>query len=142
MDLFPDERSEFGQRVRRRLREEHVGWLTTVGGDGTPQPNPVWFWWDEARSLLIYNRADAQRLPHIAVRPRVSLHLNSNTQGDDIVVLVGAAERRADTQPPHEHGGYRAKYESGMVRVSGSAAAFGTAYPVPIAVQIERVRGF
>jgi dTDP-4-amino-4,6-dideoxygalactose transaminase len=38
---LPD--SDFGRRVQARLEEAVVGWLTTVGQDGTPQPNPVWF---------------------------------------------------------------------------------------------------
>lgn len=32
-----------GERVRRRLRDEHI--ISTVGADGTRQPNPVWFLW-------------------------------------------------------------------------------------------------
>ncbi len=42
----------FGARVAQRLREEHLIWLTTVGADGTPQPNPVWFLWDGASVLV------------------------------------------------------------------------------------------
>ena len=30
-----------GDRVRRRLSEAKVIWLTTTSADGTPQPNPV-----------------------------------------------------------------------------------------------------
>jgi predicted pyridoxine 5'-phosphate oxidase superfamily flavin-nucleotide-binding protein len=40
---LPDSGTAFGERVRRRLREEQVIWITTVGKDGTPQPNPVGF---------------------------------------------------------------------------------------------------
>jgi hypothetical protein len=31
----------YGQRVRRRLTGEMTTWLTTVGSDGTPQPNRI-----------------------------------------------------------------------------------------------------
>ena len=44
-----DETTEFGTRAARRLREEIIGWLTTVTPDGQPQPIPVWFVWDGER---------------------------------------------------------------------------------------------
>ncbi len=44
-------RSLYGERVRRRLTGEMTIWLTTVGRDGTPQPNPVGFLWDGGDSL-------------------------------------------------------------------------------------------
>lgn len=93
-DVLPDESSTFGQRVRARLRDESLIWLTTTGADGTPQPNPVWFLWDGADTLIVYNRADARRHEHVAVRPRVSLNLDGNGQGGDIVVLPVSPSRR------------------------------------------------
>ena len=39
--VLPDPSTTFGKRVRERLAEEIVVWLTTVGADGTPQPNPT-----------------------------------------------------------------------------------------------------
>ena len=33
-----NESTEFGARAARRLREEKLGWLATVRGDGTPVP--------------------------------------------------------------------------------------------------------
>jgi len=131
----------FGERVSRRLREEKVIWLVTVGRDGTPQPNPVWFLWDGADSVIVYNRPDAQRLRHLADRPRLALNLDGNGQGGDIVVLAGSA-RRDDAVPPADtHDGYLAKYRDDMVRVSGSVERFAEQYPVPLVVEIDRVRG-
>lgn len=141
-DVLPDPGSAFGQRVRSRLREEQVLWFTTIGADGTPQPNPVWFWWDEPATLVVYSRPDANRLAHIASRPRVALHFDGNGQGGDIVVLTGRAEVAAGALPPHEHAGYLAKYRDAMTRVSGSSEGFSTDYPVALGVHIERVRGF
>jgi PPOX class probable F420-dependent enzyme len=130
-----------GDRVRSRLRDERVVWFTTVGADGTPQPNPVWFLWGGADSVLIYNRADANRVAHVAARPNVSLHFDGNGRGGDIVVLAGVARRDANHPPSHENDGYLAKYRESMVRVSGSTEQFAADYPVPIVVDIRRVRG-
>jgi PPOX class probable F420-dependent enzyme len=132
----------FGERVSRRLREEKVIWLTTVGRDGTPQPNPVWFLWDGADSLLVYNRPDAQRLRHLAERPQLALNLDGDGQGGDIVVLTGSARRDDTVAAPDAHDGYLAKYRDDMVRVSGSVERFAEQYPVPIRVEVRRVRGY
>jgi PPOX class probable F420-dependent enzyme len=140
-DVLPDPGSDFGQRVRARLRDEQILWFTTIGADGTPQPNPVWFVWDEP-TVLIYNRADANRLTHIASRPRVALHFDGNGQGGNIVVLAGRASLAVDVPPPHEHAAYLAKYRDAMTRVSGSLETFSVKYPVALTVQVERVRGF
>jgi len=140
-DILPDSGSEFGARVRKRLAEEQVIWLTTTGGDGTPQPNPVWFLWEGPATMLIYNRSEAHRLGHLAARPRVSLHLDGDGRGGNIVVLGGRAERVSDVQPSDENQGYQAKYGDAMVRISGSLGAFAAAYPVAIRVHIDRVRG-
>lgn len=140
-DVLPDPDSDFGQRVRSRLGDDQVIWLTTVGADGTPQPNPVWFLWDGAATLLIYNMASANRLGHIASRPQVSLHLDGDGHGGDIVVLAGYAELAPQSPAPHEQAAYLAKYREPMTQVSGSPEAFSAAYPVALAVQVSRVRG-
>ena len=141
-DVLPDPQTEFGRRLRRRLREEYVAWLTTTGRDGTPQPNPVWFIWEEPDAVVVYSRADAHRLAHIERTGRATLHLNSSTSGGDVVVLSGRAELMEGAPPPHEHPDYLRKYDDGMRRVSGSAEAFSQEYPVPVVIRVERVRGF
>lgn len=45
-EVIPDRATAFGERARRRLTQEMAIWLTTVGRDGAPQPNPVGFLWD------------------------------------------------------------------------------------------------
>jgi len=43
---------------------------------------------------------------------------------------------------PHELPGYLDKYRESMTRVSGSPEAFSQVYPVPVRVDVARVRGF
>jgi PPOX class probable F420-dependent enzyme len=140
-NALPDPATPFGERLRRRLRAEGVVWLTTVGDDGTPQPNPVWFWWDD-QTFLVYNRSDAQRLRHVRSRPNVSLNFDGNSQGGDIAVVAGRAELPDGEPPPHEMPEYVAKYGERMAAISGSLEGFSAAYPVPMRIRPRKFRGF
>ncbi len=138
--VFPDPTTPFGKRVQRRLRDDVAVWLTTVGADGTPQPNPVWFLWDGS-TFLIYNRPDAHRLQHVRTRPMVSLNFDGN-RGGDIIVITGRAALTEGEQLPHERPEYVAKYGERMVGVSGGLEGFSRSYPVPLRVVPIKVRGF
>ncbi|WP_246127843.1 TIGR03667 family PPOX class F420-dependent oxidoreductase [Amycolatopsis rhizosphaerae] len=138
---LPDPQTPFGAKVRERLRTETVIWFTTVGADGTPQPNPVWFLWDD-EGFLVFNRSEANRLTHLRHRPRVSLNFDGNGRGGDIVVFTGTARLLPDHPRPHELPAYLEKYRDDMSRISGSPEHFGEAYPVALRVDVTRVRGF
>ena len=138
---LPDPSTPFGERVRRRLREEQVIWITTVGKDGTPQPNPVGFLLQDDNSILIYNMAKANRVKHVVDRPRVALHFDGDGSGGDIVVLTGIARRADDVPPAHENEAWLAKYGDGMARRSGSAEKFSQDFPVPLRIEITGTRG-
>ena len=138
---LPDPSTPFGRRLRERLRDDLVVWLTTVGDDGTPQPNPVWFWWDD-ETLLVYNRADAHRLRHVRSRPGVSLNFDSIGQGGDIKVVTGTAELPDGEPPPHEVPEYVAKYGERMAAIGGSLEGFAAAFPVAMRIRPRRSRGF
>lgn len=140
MSVFADNAA--GARARTRLEEGRLVWLVTVGADGTPQPNPVWFLWDGAETLLVYNRANAHRLAHLDARPHVALHFDASAQGGDIVVISGTAHRAPKQSAPHENAAYLAKYGDAMARVAGSHEQFSVEYPVAVEIEMRRVRGF
>ena len=135
-----DTSTEFGQRVERRLREEKLAWLTTVDSKGTPQPIPVWFLWDGVDSILIYSRPDTPKLRAIERNPRVSLNLDGNGSGGDIVVATGDAAV-SDDPPAHELPDYVEKYAALIERNRWTSESFAADYSVPIRVRIRRVRG-
>lgn len=138
---LPDPSTPFGQRVAQRLRDEVVIWLTTVGADGTPQPNPVWFLWDGA-TFLIYNRDDAKRLDHIQRNPRVALHFDGNGQGGDIVVITGEASITTGEPPVDQVPAYVDKYKDLISRMNYDPATFAKGYSVTMRITPTKVRGF
>jgi PPOX class probable F420-dependent enzyme len=135
-----DGSTEFGQRAERRLRDEKIAWLTTVSPSGMPQPVPVWFFWDGADSVLIYSRPDTPKLRAIASNPRVSLNLDGDGHGGDIVVATGEAIVSPDP-PAHEVPEYVEKYAPLIERNRWSPESFAADYSVPIRVRLRRVRG-
>jgi PPOX class probable F420-dependent enzyme len=141
-EVFPDPETSFGRRVRERLRDEEIVWLTTVGSDGTPQPNPVWFLWTGDNEVIVYSDNKAHRLAHIDAHPQVSLHFNGTSTGGDVVVMRGHAERADDIPGPDVSPPYLAKYRDKMIGVVGSLESFATTYSAPVRIHISRVRGF
>jgi PPOX class probable F420-dependent enzyme len=139
-NVLPSEATPFGERVARRLREARVVWLTTIGADGTPQPNPVWFLWDGS-DVLIYGLTDAARNAHIQRNPHVSLNFDGDGQGSDIIVITGEARIVRDAPPADQAPEYVAKYHDFIARSYGTPANFASQYTVPIRITPTKVRG-
>ena len=135
-----DTSTDFGARVTRRLTNDTVAWLTTVGPDGTPQPSPIWFYWD-GDSILIYSQPNKPKLRHIAANPHVSFNLDGDGHGGDIIVMTGEASVDNTAPPAHQHPEYAAKYTRGFRAISMTPEAFAQAYSVPIRLVPARLRG-
>ena len=139
-EVIPDRATAYGERVRRRLTDEMMIWLTTVGRDGTPQPNPVGFLWDGGDSLLTYSQTDARRLANIRRQPLVSLNFDSNG-GDDIVVLTGTAEILDDYPAVPDNPAWLEKYGEAIDARFGDAVKFAERFSVPVRIHLTRIRG-
>jgi len=57
--------------VGQRLRQDRIGWLTTVGRDGQPQSSAVWFLFDDG-CVYIQSQPRAAKLRNIRSNNRVS----------------------------------------------------------------------
>ena len=135
-----DTTTEFGQRVQRRLRDETIGWLTTVGPDGTPQPSPIWFLWD-GETILIYSQPNTPKVRNIERNGRVALNLDGDGRGGDIVILTGAARVDRDAPGAADHTEYLEKYRQGIERIGMTPEQFAGSYSVPIRMTPTRLRG-
>ncbi len=139
---LPDPSTPFGERVLRRLRDEHLIWLTTVDAKGMPQPTPVWFLWDEATStILIYSRADAKRLAHLQQDPRVALNFDGNGRGGDIIVITGQAQVSSDDPPADRLPTYVEKYHDFIARSYTTPEKFASIYSVSLRIRPSGIRG-
>jgi len=131
-----DPTTEFGKQVMQRLRMEEVIWLTTVTPKGAPQPNPVWFYWDE-KSIIIYSQPGSFRIRNIEHNPRVSLNFQGvDVMGNDVVVLMGNARLRYGYSAPHP--GFEEKYTKYLPQMSLTFEQLVANYSVEITVEPTR----
>ena len=134
---IPD--TPFGDRVRKRLDEEVVGWLTTVSRDGTPRPSPVWFWWG-GESMLIYSKEGTSRTRNLARDAACSFNFDGSGTGGGIVVLEGTAVVSDDPNST-ENPEYQAKYKDEIAGIGMTPETFAAGYPIPIRFHPTRLRG-
>lgn len=122
----------------RRLNGAIIIWLTTVNPQGQPQTSPVWFWWD-GESLLLFSMRRSPKVANIRAHPKVSLNLDGNGQGGDIVSIEGTAELFEDkslTDFPE----YVQRYADKLKAMGYEPEPFAHAYPVGIRVSPTRFR--
>jgi PPOX class probable F420-dependent enzyme len=122
-----------------RLRTESVAWITTVTPGGQPQSSPVWFLWEECE-FLVYAQPRSWKVRNIRANPQVSLHLNSDTAGGQVVTFEGSA-RIAEGQPQaHEVAAYLAKYRAGIAAIGMTPQQLRAEYATALRITPTRVR--
>lgn len=129
------------EKAVRRLGDEMVIWLTTVRRSGQPQTSPVWYWWD-GEEILVYSLADTARTHNLEANPKVSLNLDGNGRGGDIVTIEGVARLASELPPADRMPEYCAKYEGFIARNGWTPEGFAADYPVPILIRPTRVRAW
>jgi PPOX class probable F420-dependent enzyme len=137
-----DTSTEFGHNVVKRLDEQKLAWLTTVSSDGTPQPNPVWFIWDDG-VIYIFSRANQAKLANIRRSPRIAVNLDATADEEHVTIFTGRAEiiDRADL-PDDILDRYAERYAEGMKGIKMTRAEYEAAYTVPIRFTPEKLRGW
>jgi PPOX class probable F420-dependent enzyme len=126
--------------VADRLAREEIVWLTTVASDGQPQSSPVWFHWDGSTFLLM-SRPRAGKIANIGHNSRVSLHLDADAIGSNIVTLEGFAHF-VDDLDPGRFAAYVTKYAAGIDRLGTDPQRFVDDFSTAIEVVPARVRLF
>lgn len=127
-----------GAEVIERLKNDRMGWLTTVAADGTPQTSAIWFLW-HADTFLVYSLETA-RVRNIAEHPRVSMNLDGDGMGGDIVVIEGTATIDHSIPSAAENPEYLDKYESVMAANGWTPEWFADKYFAPVFITVTRYR--
>jgi PPOX class probable F420-dependent enzyme len=125
------------EHADRRLREDLIIWLTTVDADGQPQSSPVWFWWD-GTDVVIFSMPRSPKVANIRANHRVSLNLDGNGQGGDIVSIEGSAE--LFDSPLTEFPEYVQRYSDKLKAMGYEPGPFAHAYSTGIRVSPTRFR--
>ena len=131
--------TELGAQAAKRLQREHLIWLTTVSREGTPQPNPVWFYWD-GKSIIIYSQPTSHKLKNISRNPRVSLNFQADDEGGNVIVLTGDAS--IDKKPPPHDSRYIEKYLTHIPKIGLTPETLAASYSTLIRVSPTTLRGF
>lgn len=132
----------FGKRARQRLENEAVCWLTTVTTAGQPKSIPIWFLWQDDETMLFYSQPNTLKLRNIGNNPRVSVNLNADEYGNDIIRLEGKAEVPVDFPPATGVPAFIAKYAEKLAHMNMTPESFAADYSVPIVLKPERLRGW
>ena len=98
---MPNLNAEASAALDERLRTENIAWITTVTADGQPQSSPVCFLWDEG-DFLVYAQPHSWKVRNIRAHPNVSLHLNSDAKGGQVVTFEGSARISEGHPPGHQ----------------------------------------
>ena len=130
-----------GARALARLAEERIIWLTTVTSAGQPQTSPVWFLYADGE-FLVYSLPGTARTRNLAANPRVSLHLDGNGRGGDIVSIEAEARVDPGTAPSTEVAPYQERYASWIADHGWTPESFARDYPVALRIRPTRVRAW
>jgi PPOX class probable F420-dependent enzyme len=87
------------EHAERRLRENLIGWFTSVRPSGQPDSVPVGFVVQDDDTILIYSQPGKEKLRNIAANPRVTLTLDETALGSDVIRVEGTAKHVHDHPP-------------------------------------------
>ncbi|MCO5177810.1 MAG: TIGR03667 family PPOX class F420-dependent oxidoreductase [Thermomicrobiales bacterium] len=138
-DVQLDTTTERGRHVAARLREDIVGWLTTVRPSGQPDSVPVWFLWDGA-TIVIYSRPNQVKLRNIASNPHVSFTIDDTRGGGDVIRIEGTAAVDPAHPQSNANDAYQAKYAQHIVDIGYTAPEFAVAYSEAFVITPTRYR--
>lgn len=129
------------EHTRNRLDVDKVAWLTTVSESGRPSTAPVWFLVEDDMTIIVYSRDPSVRVRNLAANSAVTLALNSDPKGHDIVVLNGDAVVDPSVPGAAENAAFIDKYRSDLEAYEWTPEWFASNYPAPIRITPTAIRG-
>ncbi|MEX0700290.1 MAG: pyridoxamine 5'-phosphate oxidase family protein [Acidimicrobiia bacterium] len=126
--------------VAKRLDKDLIIWITTVRADGQPQSAPVWYVRD-GDDIRIWSM-DGQRITNLRHNTRVSLHLNDDGRGDNIVIIEAEASIDQSAGPGSAHPEFARRYQPVLDSYQRTWDWFDRDYPVPLRIRPTRIRAW
>jgi PPOX class probable F420-dependent enzyme len=83
--------------------------VATIGANGEPQSNPVWFWWDGDRIRLTHTRT-RQKFRNLQAEPRVALSITDPADPQRYLEIRGSVEEVEDDTGGAFYRRIRARY--------------------------------
>jgi PPOX class probable F420-dependent enzyme len=133
-----DRSTEYGRHATERLERDLIGWLATVRPNGQPDVVPVWFLWQNDE-ILIYSRANKQKLSNITRKLRVALVVDDTNGGGDVVRVEGRASIVDGHPPAIDVPAFIAKYAAAIERIGYTPEGFARDYPAAIRITPTKI---
>jgi PPOX class probable F420-dependent enzyme len=131
------------EHAERRLRENLVGWFTSVRPSGQPVSVPVGFVVQDDDTILVYSQPGKEKLRNIAANPRVTLALDETAAGSDVIRLEGTAKHAPDHPPAFEVEPWVAKYGEYVASSGfGTPERFGATFSAAIVITPTQLHAF
>jgi PPOX class probable F420-dependent enzyme len=90
---------------------------------------------------LVYSQTPGRKLVHIRRNARVALTLNSDRDGNEVVVVLGKARIDRSVPAAHRVPAYLRKYRSSIKSLGVTPAGFAAEYSVAITITPTAFRG-
>lgn len=131
------------EHVERRLRENLVGWFTSVRPSGQPDSVPVAFLVQDDDTVLVYSQPGKNKLRNIAANPRVTLTLDETALGSDVIRVEGTAKHAPGYPPACDVEAYVAKYGELIASAGfGTPERFAARFSEAIVITPTRLHAF
>jgi PPOX class probable F420-dependent enzyme len=127
------------KHAQSRLKKDLVIWLVTCGRDLHPHAVPVWFLWD-GETFLIYS-VPGQKVRDMEANPNVTLHLNTDPEGEDVIRVDGTAKVVPNQPPAYQVPAYVRKYRELIKGYGWTPKVFAKQYHVAVRVRPTRFHG-
>jgi PPOX class probable F420-dependent enzyme len=127
--------------IDRRLRDDLIIWLTTVGPTGRPHSVPVWFWWDGA-AIVIYSEPETRKIRDLRRNKAVALALETRDEGEEVIFFEGDAELTSEPSTELMPPEFGEKYAHLFPRNDSTPEKMAAQYSQPIRINGARVKAW
>jgi PPOX class probable F420-dependent enzyme len=131
------------EHAERRLRENLIGWFTSVRPNGQPVSVPVGFLVQDDDTILVYSQPGKDKLRNIAANPRVTLTLDETSSGSDVIRIEGTAKHVPGHRPASGVQAWVAKYGERIASAGfGAPERFAEMFSEAIVIAPARLHAF